>query len=125
MKTCSLCSLVALATGNIDSEHSSGADRDSNYETDSVGDYVSSVNNEPMEIDGVQCWTNFLNNLARFVALFRLKITESYMLPRSVADSICYNVQDIFDLFQQQFVETVRVRLQQLGLDVDGDHTLH
>jgi len=108
----------------IDSEHGSGADCDSSYETESVGDYVSS-NNEPMEIDGVQCWTNFLNNLARFVALFRLKITESYMLPRSVADSICQNVQEIFDLFQQQFVEIVRVRLLQLGLDVDGDHTLH
>jgi len=109
----------------IDSEHDNGADFDSTYEIDSVGDYVSSVNNEPMEIDGLQCWTNFLNDLARFVALFRLKITESYMLPRSVADSICQDVQQIFDLFQQQFVEIVRVRLQQLGLDLDGDHILH
>ena len=107
----------------IDNEHGSCADRD-NYETESVGD-DSSVNNDPMEIDGVQSWTNFLNDLARFVALFRLKITESYMLPRSVADSICQDVQQIFDLFQQQFVEIVRVRLQQLGVNLDADHTLH
>lgn len=69
-------------------------------------------------------WEKFQNDFAKYYALFKLKITESYMLPKTVAQSITLDVRDMFDLFQKSFADTVVGRLQNLNPSLAEDSVL-
>ena len=71
-----------------------------------------------------ESWNCFLNEFAERLTFFRLKVTEAHSLPVSVVGSIFQDVQSMFDLFQQQFCESIKGRLQHLGVNWNEDMLL-
>jgi hypothetical protein len=67
------------------------------------------------------CWDTFLNDFAKHVAFLKLKTTEMYMLPKSVAHSIFQDMKTVFDIFQQHFVGMVKDHLANIGINYAND----
>ena len=72
---------------------------------------------EPEFFSNRSSWDGFLNELAKHVAFLRIKITESYMLPKSVAQGIFEDIKTVFDTFQHNFTSLVKCRLAQIVSD--------
>lgn len=70
------------------------------------------------------CWDRFLNEFAKHIAFLKLKITESYMLPKSVAHGILEDIRTIFDTFQEYFMSMAKSRLASTGSDWQDDSLL-
>ena len=70
------------------------------------------------------CWDRFLNEFAKHLAFLKLKITESYMFPKSVAHGIFKDIETIFDTFQESFTSVVKSRLASTGSDWQDDSLL-
>jgi hypothetical protein len=60
----------------------------------------------PLE-DKMAMWNTFLNTFAKHLGFFRLKMSEAYSLPISVVESICHDMQILFDAYQQHLVASV------------------
>jgi len=73
--------------------------------------------NDCNEVD----FQSFLNGLAKHVALLQLKITESYMLPKSIANSIFQDIQTLFDIHQMELSKLLNCRIQKIGVSVSDD----
>jgi hypothetical protein len=71
-----------------------------------------------------QHWVTFLNDFAKHAALMKLKITESYKLSKSVSYSILQDVKTLFDVYQKNLVDLIKLRLQSLGVVVSEDPIL-
>ena len=88
-----------------------------------VCDYETEVseNESQMPVADQTIWNSFLNDFAEHLAFFRLKVTEAYSLPMSVVTSIFQDVQIMFDIFQQQFTDSFKNRLEHLGISWSDD----
>jgi hypothetical protein len=64
------------------------------------------ANDAPLE-DKMAMWNTFLNTFAKHLGFFRLKMSEAYSLPISVVESICHDMQILFDAYQQHLVASV------------------
>ena len=78
---------------------------------------------EPDSRDEVKV-NSLLNNFAKHLAFLKLKIMEENMLPAAAATSVLKDMQVCFDTYQQQFVQIVRNRMQQMNVDCDADAVL-
>ena len=59
------------------------------------------------------------------IALFALKIRESYVLPKSTCCSIIADVSALFSTFFETFCDVILARLEENGLDVNHDSCLN
>lgn len=64
---------------------------------------------------------SFLNDFARHVAYLKLKISESYMLPKSTAQSIFQDIQSLFDIYQNELAQLLNSRLKEIGVSLSDD----
>jgi hypothetical protein len=69
-------------------------------------------------------WNRFCNDFAKNLAFLKLKITESYMLPKSISNKIFCDFQSLFDSFQEAFVNAVKGRLDLLKVNYRSDTVL-
>jgi len=122
--------VVSTYRGHVRTQHASHWDGDyctnmtSNADIDmeecenetEVSDNVSH-----MPVSDQTIWNSFLNDFAEHLAFLRLKVTEAHSLPLSVVTSIFQDVQSMFDIFQEQFTDSVKNRLKHLGISWSDD----
>jgi hypothetical protein len=75
--------------------------------------------------DDLAKWNIFVNDFAKHLGFFRLKMAEAYSLPISVVESICSDMQTIFDTYQLHLVEMVTNRLKLLNVRWNDDLLLN
>jgi len=102
--------LTAESPLNVSDDHLAGGHNDATSETEFYSDQ--------------SCWDIFLNDFAKHAAFLKLKITELYMLPKSVAHGIFEDIKTIFDTFQESFTSMVKGRLAFTGSDWQNDSLL-
>ena len=122
--------VVSTYRGHVRTRHPSHWDVDYCTTMTSVADIDMEVHENETEVsDDVShmpvsdqsTWNSFWNKFAEHLAFFRLKVTEAHSLPVSVVTSIFQDVQIMFDIFQQQFTDSIKNRLEHLGISWSDD----
>lgn len=94
-------------------------------DNDEHGDYIGDIADDSehafVESDEEDSFNTFVSHFGKRLAFFKLKITEGYLLAKSVSQSIFSDIRDMFDIFERELLDVIKKKLKRNGIDVSFD----